>query len=113
MTKGQKKKTYTDEFKQQVVKELMAGAKPSELAKKHSIASTSMIYGWKEKFGSKAMKQGKKEIKADLKKQKGVSAPTKAVVTYLKHALTEMEKKHVRGRYRALVELAYFTLIGE
>lgn len=112
MTKGQKKKTYTDEFKKLMVKALMSGEKATVLAEKNGFVP-SMLYAWKKKFGGAALKQGKKEIKADLKKHNGVGAPTKAAVTYLKHALTEMEKKQVRGRYRALVELAYFTLIGE
>lgn len=112
MTKGQKKKVYTDEFKELMVKALLAGEKAKVLAEKNGL-TTSMLYGWKDRLSGKAMKKGKKEIKEDLKKEKNIGAPVKAVVTYLKHAMDEMEKKHVRGRYRSLVELAYFTLIGE
>lgn len=62
-------KSYTDEFKEQVVKEYLAGARPSDLAAKYEINNTQ-IFRWSQKWKDNGTFKDKRGKKGKGKKSK-------------------------------------------
>lgn len=95
---------FDESLKRATVAKILAGEKPSDLAKKLQVHD-SLIYGWKKKFGS-----------ASTPKYAG---NVKEAIVYLRHALGAMDDEIAKGlikkrvRSRALVELALYELQGE
>lgn len=43
-------KKYSDELKEQVVKEYLSGAGPSELVRKYSLSHKNRVFVWRDKY---------------------------------------------------------------
>jgi transposase-like protein len=100
---------FTEDVKRKMVARLNAGETGVALGKELGVSPGAVAY-WRQSLTGKEAKGAKESPTAKAVAAIGV----KDAIGFLKHALDEMDGKGVkRSRHRALVELAYFSLLGE